>query len=227
MVPGNNLDKPTASMPNYCPRTLGGKCASIHKGETVNLEQERRTECRPRGGRQPATDLWQSLSSSWPMNAAACRSRCRPLLLRRSCVPVSCTPDTTSFPCVPRSGLGGISRRKVKLEPFLIFNQQFLTLIRAGLPILGSLQMLAKIQKSAHFRSQLDDVTNRVKTGEAALRGVRGADRRSGDVHDDTAGGRALGQPAGSAGTLRRIPEGFAHLPQKTDRVAYISLRCC
>ena len=66
-----------------------------------------------------------------------------------------------------RSGLGGMSRRKVKLEPFLIFNQQFLTLIRAGLPILGSLQMLAKIQKSAHFRSQLDDVTNRVKTGEA------------------------------------------------------------
>ncbi|MGA8741477.1 MAG: type II secretion system F family protein [Terracidiphilus sp.] len=66
-----------------------------------------------------------------------------------------------------RSGLGSISRRKVKLEPFLIFNQQFLTLIRAGLPILGSLQMLTKIQKSAHFRSQLDDVSNRVKTGEA------------------------------------------------------------
>ena len=66
-----------------------------------------------------------------------------------------------------RTGLGGISRRKVKLEPFLIFNQQFLTLIRAGLPILGSLQMLTRIQKNAHFRGQLDDVTNRVKTGEA------------------------------------------------------------
>ncbi len=65
-----------------------------------------------------------------------------------------------------RSGLAGVSRRKVKLEPFLIFNQQFLTLIRAGLPILGSLQMLTKIQKSAHFRSQLEDVSNRVKTGE-------------------------------------------------------------
>ncbi len=60
-----------------------------------------------------------------------------------------------------------MSRRKVKLEPFLIFNQQFLTLIRAGLPILGSLQMLSKIQKSPHFRSQLDDVANRVKTGES------------------------------------------------------------
>ena len=65
-----------------------------------------------------------------------------------------------------RGGLAGITRRKVKLEPFLIFNQQFLTLIRAGLPILGSLQMLAKIQKNAHFASQLEDVTNRVKTGE-------------------------------------------------------------
>jgi type IV pilus assembly protein PilC len=66
-----------------------------------------------------------------------------------------------------RSGFGGLSRRKVKLEPFLIFNQQFLTLIRAGLPILGSLQMLGKIQKNAQFAGQLDDVTNRVKTGES------------------------------------------------------------
>ncbi|MGA2217182.1 MAG: type II secretion system F family protein [Terracidiphilus sp.] len=66
-----------------------------------------------------------------------------------------------------RSGFAGISRRKVKLEPFLIFNQQFLTLIKAGLPILGSLQMLAKNQKNAHFAAQLEDVTTRVKTGES------------------------------------------------------------
>jgi type IV pilus assembly protein PilC len=58
-------------------------------------------------------------------------------------------------------------RRKVKLEPFLIFNSQFLTLIRAGLPILGSLQMLGKIQKNAAFAGQLEDVASRVKTGEA------------------------------------------------------------
>ena len=66
-----------------------------------------------------------------------------------------------------RGGFGGLSRRKVKLEPFLIFNQQFLTLIRAGLPILGSLKMLGKIQKNAQFAAQLEDVSNRVKTGEA------------------------------------------------------------
>jgi len=65
------------------------------------------------------------------------------------------------------AGLGVFARRKVKLEPFLIFNQQFLTLIRAGLPILGSLQMLGKIQKNAKFAGQLEDVSNRVKTGEA------------------------------------------------------------
>jgi type IV pilus assembly protein PilC len=66
-----------------------------------------------------------------------------------------------------RSGFAGLSRRKVKLEPFLIFNQQFLTLIKAGLPILGSLQMLAKNQKNAHFAAQLEDVSTRVKTGES------------------------------------------------------------
>ena len=71
------------------------------------------------------------------------------------------------FSVKARSGFAGMKRRKVKLEPFLIFNQQFLTLIRAGLPILGSLQMLAKGQKNAHFAAQLDDVAGRVKTGES------------------------------------------------------------
>lgn len=71
------------------------------------------------------------------------------------------------FSIKARTGFGGLSRRKVKLEPFLIFNQQFLTLIRAGLPILGSLQMLGKIQKNAQFAAQLEDVSNRVKTGDS------------------------------------------------------------
>jgi type IV pilus assembly protein PilC len=67
----------------------------------------------------------------------------------------------------PKTTLLGGTRKKIKLGPFLIFNQQFLTLIRAGLPILGSLQMLGKTQKNAHFAAQLDDVATRVKTGEA------------------------------------------------------------
>jgi type IV pilus assembly protein PilC len=71
------------------------------------------------------------------------------------------------FSVKARSGFGGLKRGKVKLEPFLIFNQQFLTLIRAGLPILGSIEMLAKNQKNAHFAAQLFDVAARVKTGDA------------------------------------------------------------
>ena len=63
---------------------------------------------------------------------------------------------------------GGDSRKKkVKLETFLVFNQQFLTLIKAGLPILGSLDLLARRQKILSFRAQLEDVATRVKTGES------------------------------------------------------------
>jgi type IV pilus assembly protein PilC len=66
-----------------------------------------------------------------------------------------------------RGGFGGLKRGKIKLEPFLIFNQQFLTLVKAGLPILGSIQMLCKIQKNAQLSSSLDDVANRIKTGDS------------------------------------------------------------
>ena len=66
-----------------------------------------------------------------------------------------------------KSSLGRQTKKKIKLDMFLIFNQQFLTLIRAGLPILSSLDLLAKRQKDAAFRAQLEDVGARVKTGES------------------------------------------------------------
>ena len=68
---------------------------------------------------------------------------------------------------VKTKGGFGRSKKKTKLEPFLIFNQQFLTLVRAGLPIHGSLEMLAKNQRNAHFAGQLLNVTDRVKSGES------------------------------------------------------------
>jgi type IV pilus assembly protein PilC len=66
-----------------------------------------------------------------------------------------------------RSALNSGSKKKVKLDIFLVFNQQFLTLIRAGLPILSSLDLLAKRQKEESFQAQLEDVTSRIKTGES------------------------------------------------------------
>ena len=59
--------------------------------------------------------------------------------------------------------LGG---RKVKQSQFVIFNQQFLTLIKAGLPILSSLDLLIKRQKDGQLRSLLQNVRERVKSGE-------------------------------------------------------------
>jgi type IV pilus assembly protein PilC len=65
----------------------------------------------------------------------------------------------------PRGMRGGA--KKAKLETFIIFNQQFLTLVKAGLPILGSLEMLAKSQKNPAFAGQLQNVAARVRTGES------------------------------------------------------------
>ena len=67
----------------------------------------------------------------------------------------------------PRSVISGSRRKKVKLQNFLVFNQQFVTLVRAGLPIPGSLELLARRQKDENFKAQLENVAARVKTGES------------------------------------------------------------
>ncbi|MBZ5719473.1 MAG: type II secretion system F family protein [Acidobacteriia bacterium] len=57
--------------------------------------------------------------------------------------------------------------RAVKQSSFVIFNQQFLTLIKAGLPILASLDLLLKRQKDPKMRSMLENIRDRVKSGES------------------------------------------------------------
>ncbi len=58
-----------------------------------------------------------------------------------------------------------LGKRRVKLEQFVIFNQQFLTLLKAGLPVLTSLDLLIKRQPNEYLRSLLDNVRDRVKSG--------------------------------------------------------------
>lgn len=64
------------------------------------------------------------------------------------------------------SGGLGKRRRRLKQAPFLVFNQQFLTLLKAGLPILNSLDLLIKRQKEPYLRQLLENVRDRVKGGE-------------------------------------------------------------
>ena len=64
------------------------------------------------------------------------------------------------------SDIGLPRRRKIKQDQFVIFNQQFVTLIHAGLPIIQSLELLMKRQRNPFFRTVLHSVRDRVRSGE-------------------------------------------------------------
>jgi type IV pilus assembly protein PilC len=68
----------------------------------------------------------------------------------------------------PRGGSGALSfggKKKIDLEKFLIFNQQFLTLIRAGLPILKGLDLLADRLTDPKLTPYITAVRDEVKRG--------------------------------------------------------------
>ena len=63
-------------------------------------------------------------------------------------------------------GLGFQPRpQKIKNTDFIIYNQQFLALIHAGLPILKSLDLLTQRVKNPRFQLLLTDIAARVKSG--------------------------------------------------------------
>ena len=60
---------------------------------------------------------------------------------------------------------GARRARKILINDFLIFNQQFNTLIKAGLPILKALDLLAERAAAERLRPVLQDVRQRVREG--------------------------------------------------------------
>src|SRR5882762_1320481 len=68
----------------------------------------------------------------------------------------------------PRGMFSAGKRRggRIRQSSFLVYNQQFLTLIHAGLPILTALELLIKRQKDPSLKAVLDNVRERVKGGE-------------------------------------------------------------
>jgi type IV pilus assembly protein PilC len=58
-------------------------------------------------------------------------------------------------------------RRKVPASDFLVFNQELATLLKAGLPLVQSLDILRKRAPNPTLRSALDDVHERVRAGAA------------------------------------------------------------
>src|SRR6266403_1815253 len=71
----------------------------------------------------------------------------------------------------PRSEISGLAsgfqarRKKINVEKFLIFNQQFVTLIRAGLPILKALDLLSERLTDAKLAPHIKAVREGEKSG--------------------------------------------------------------
>jgi type IV pilus assembly protein PilC len=69
----------------------------------------------------------------------------------------------------PREGLFGDalnrSNKTVKGDDFLVFNQQFITLIKAGIPILKGLDLLAQRAAAQSLRPVLEEVRRLVREG--------------------------------------------------------------
>ena len=59
------------------------------------------------------------------------------------------------------------SRKVVSTEHFLLFNQELLALVRAGLPIIQSFDIMLERQKNLRFREVLTDVREKIKSGVA------------------------------------------------------------
>jgi type IV pilus assembly protein PilC len=60
-----------------------------------------------------------------------------------------------------------VSRKAVSTERFLHFNQELLALVRAGLPIIQSFDIMLERQKNPRFRQILTEVRDKVKSGVA------------------------------------------------------------
>lgn len=61
--------------------------------------------------------------------------------------------------------IGGSKKGKVKQADFLLFNQQLSALLRAGIPVLQSIDLLKTRSASANLRIVLADVEEKIKSG--------------------------------------------------------------
>jgi type IV pilus assembly protein PilC len=83
-------------------------------------------------------------------------------------LPISIRPRGWSISLRPRK-----RRESIKPEDFIMFNQQFVALIRAGLPILRSLDLLKGRIKNNLLRQHIEDVRDRVYSGALLSEAIR------------------------------------------------------
>jgi type IV pilus assembly protein PilC len=64
-----------------------------------------------------------------------------------------------------RAKFSGLGKGKIRQDDFLIFNEQFLTLSKSGLPLQKSLEMLARQTRSDALREAVEGVQEKVRAG--------------------------------------------------------------
>ena len=72
----------------------------------------------------------------------------------------------------PKGSIGGLAlrvpqRNRIVTREFLVFNQELATLLKAGMPLVQSLDLLKRRVESPPFKRVLDDVHERVRAGTA------------------------------------------------------------
>ena len=72
----------------------------------------------------------------------------------------------------PKGAVAGLSirlpqQRRIPAREFLVFNQELATLLKAGMPLVQSLDLLKRRVEAPTFRTVLEDVHERVRSGTA------------------------------------------------------------
>ena len=156
---------------------------------------------------------WNSAVGSSRPRARSSRASTSPRA-RRGCATSSRTRGCTSCRCGARGwpepgcppcrgGSGSPSHE------FLVFNQELATLLKAGMPLVQSLDLLRQRVTNPLFKDVLDDVSREGAGRHGAVGRVRRARRSvSARLHRVAAGRRAQRQPRRGAAPLRRVREG-------------------
>ncbi len=65
-----------------------------------------------------------------------------------------------------KARLSKVGKGKIRTDDFMIFNEQFLTLSKSGLPLQKSLEMLARQTRSDALREAIEEVQEKVRAGK-------------------------------------------------------------
>ena len=68
---------------------------------------------------------------------------------------------------LPGLSVGGTRRRRISRQEFLVFNQELATLLKAGMPLVQSLDILRQRVSNQTFKAVIDTVHDKVRAGTA------------------------------------------------------------